>query len=144
MKIFKTFTVLLLMLSLAASVFALQRFTILGRVINAQTCEGIPDLRITLVHQDNGMVAEVLTDSKGKFKKTFTLIGMVKVIIDNPDWTSFDNVYFNRFGNTDIGIVPLISAKIPITQVCPEGYEVRKEVVDNLRKYSKGFSLKRT
>ncbi len=127
---------LVALLILSSAVLGIQRFTIRGKIINAQTCEGLEGIKIKLTQVDNGIVSETETGSSGTFKKTFTLYGTVKIDIEDPGYSSFSTQILNRLGDTDLGLIPLVSTNEPLTAVCediadtPIGREIKKSIVE--------------
>jgi hypothetical protein len=111
------YALIVILFLFSVSSFAIQRFSIMGEVINAQTCEGIPDVKIALHHIENGISDEVFTNESGRFVKHFTIIGNVTIHAEKAGYTSWDGQVFARLGNNEI-IITLLKDNVPITQVC--------------------------
>lgn len=97
--------------------FAIQRFSVMGEVIDAQTCEGIPEVKISLHHIENGISDEVFTNDSGKFIKHFTIIGTVTIHAEKAGYTSWDGQVYARLGNNEV-VIALLKENVPITMVC--------------------------
>jgi hypothetical protein len=114
-RILSAFFVILLLI--AASSFSIQRFSVIGEVIDAQTCEAIPDVKIIMHHIENGITDELFTKENGEFVKHFTIIGNVTIHAEKEGYTPFDGRIYARQGSNEMTIA-LLKANRPITQVC--------------------------
>jgi lipopolysaccharide biosynthesis regulator YciM len=122
MKIKKllTYIFFMILISTLICIGATQRFTVKGKIINAQTCEPLEGVTVTLHHIENGITDVVTTGSSGKFTKHFTIIGTIKYKCEKPGYMPFDSQVFARIGDNDVGLIPLLREGEPITQVCEE------------------------
>lgn len=107
----------LLVVSLSSS--AIQRFTVKGKIIDAQTCERIPDVKIIMHHIENGITDELFTKEDGEYIKHFTLIGNVTVHAEKSGYMPYDGRVYARLGDNEL-LIAMLRENKPITAVCSE------------------------
>jgi|GEM_PF-4227920 len=110
----------MILISTLICVGSTQRFTVKGKVINAQTCEPLEGVTVTLHHIENGITDVIETGPSGKFTKHFTIIGTIKFKCEKPGYLPAENQVFARLGDNDVGFIPMIRQGEPVTQVCEE------------------------
>jgi len=111
------YTLVAFLLLVSTSGFSIQRFTVVGDVIDAQTCEAIPEVKIIMHHIENGITDELFSKDNGSFIKHFTIIGNITVHAEKAGYMPYDGRVFARLGDNEI-IIALMKENKPITQVC--------------------------
>jgi opacity protein-like surface antigen len=87
-----------------------------GRVLNAQTGEGIPSVKVTLFQGDGKKVAEVLTNSKGAFAVGALVTGPHRLQTNHIGYTTVTTEVFSI--NDDEQVV--VDLKVSVTAVTVE------------------------
>jgi len=106
-----------IMLFVSAGGFSIQRFTVVGDVIDPQSCEGISEVKIIMHHIENGITVELFSQDNGYFIKHFTIIGNITVHAEKAGYMPYDGRVYARLGNNEM-IIPLMKENKPITTVC--------------------------
>jgi tetratricopeptide (TPR) repeat protein len=106
-----------IMLFVSVGGFSIQRFTVVGDVIDPQTCEGIPEVKIIMHHIENGISVELFSEENGYFIKHFTIIGNITIHAEKAGYIPYDGRIYARLGDNRM-IIPLMKENKPITQVC--------------------------
>jgi len=106
-----------IMLFVSAGGFSIQRFTVMGDVIDPQTCVGISEVKIIMHHIENGITVELFSQDNGYFIKHFTIIGNITIHAEKAGYMPYDGRVYARLGNNEM-IIPLMKENKPITTVC--------------------------